>query len=885
MNLRTTATLFGLLLVLLLVFGLAVQLPTQASDPGYLFPSIADNPSLKIGTIVITRKDREIQLVHEASGWKLKLSTTSATARADKNRVERIVDEVQHARRAEEALVTAPRQQLGLEPPVQRIVLKEEGTDREWTLELGDRSPDKEFLYAASSERRGTLFALRASSVEDLLLENADELRARELIDINDNNTKYISIQNKEKGQASAVALRKGIAGLWLFEQPKKYGIADFASDPARKAPGVKGVIEAAGVRVAEVKDFEPLGGRPLEEYGLAAGHETLRLEVERTEDTFGTQKEKIQKETLLVGKKIGGQDKKEEYYYVRRADDDSVARVPASRLEPLFRVSADPAVLRSRDLSHFERATIDVVDLRWGPGLKEHLQLRRPEPTLWQLQIAGRTYKANETAVSGDRDGLLTILQGQGKVEKYLDPTSDAEAQKLDEQLGLTAPQLEVKLYLAALEKKKTEEKEKKEEKKTNAQPQAEEQVVMKKDARPVVTLLFGKTEKDLIYVKYIHEDVPPQRVAVPASLREKILPPEEGALVYLDTTLPTFQIADVIKVELDRGPAGKFLVEKSSASQEAKEPSAAKKEEKKESKTASSEEKKESQKEESKEKSSGAAADKTPTWRLLAPKDLPGRTQADTAQVERLLNTLAQLRVERWLRQLDPQEKSPKALAEYQLETPRLVATVTLRKGDKTETFIYKFGKEIEGKTPGVAAWLNQKAELVFLAQPQAVKVLQEVELRDLTLFRFEAAQVQEMTLRNWQETLNYVLELDLEHGPSGWQARKPAGFEANSKVVSDFVRSLAELKAQKLIALQPKSLAEYKLAANDSNLQIVLKLKDGKTTYQLTVGALNADKTGYYVTASTLPQVVLLVNKDLFEPVLRSHTYFSRQAKHAP
>src|SRR5205807_139350 len=102
--------------------------------------------------------------------------------------------------------------------------------------------------------------------------------------------------------------------------------------------------------------------------------------------------------------------------YYVRREGDDGVARVSAKKLETVLRVARDPEVLRSRDLVSLETGAVDVVDVRWGDKLRKEMQLRRPEATLWKLYAGGKSYKANETAVAGDRDSLISALKGQGK-------------------------------------------------------------------------------------------------------------------------------------------------------------------------------------------------------------------------------------------------------------------------------------------------------------------------------------------------------------------------------------------------------------------------------------------------------------------------------------
>jgi hypothetical protein len=855
MSFRTTSLLFAILIVMLLIFGIAVQAPRQAGEQGYLFPKIAETPNLKIGTVVIEKGRKEIRLVKTESGWRLEEPPVKATARADDTKVDQLVDQIQHARRVEEAVVTRRRAEAGLEPPQLKVTLKEEGAGREWTLEVGNQSADKLYAYVASSERPGEIMAVPVSSLENLFFKAPDEFRSRTLLDVTDTNTNTVRLSKpagKEKKEETKLALSKTASGLWVYKVPAGYGAADFPGAPARKNPGVRGLLDALGnARVADLKDFEPLGAKPLADYGLAAGHESLRVEVERSAALFGPKKGQTVKETLLVGNQVTikgkGKKKEKEQYYVRLEGDDSVARLDAAKLKTVFDVANDPALLRSHNLTELARNTIDVVDLQWGPDLKNKLQFRKLDPTLWKLYENGKSYKANATAVAGDSDSLLAALHGKDQVQQFY---------KADEDFGFAKPTAKVELYVGGLEPKAPNQAKERETgtAKGTAKKEAKEKEGpergLKKGAVPAVTLIFGKTDKGLVYVKRQSKELGVSVVSAPAALLEKIIPPE-GALAFLDTSLPSFDTAKVVKLELDRGPAGKLIVEKPAPAKE-------------------------------KEKKTTRKEEKTPAWKLVEPKDMPAGIGVNSAEVHRVLGTLAALHVEKWLQRVSP--KDAKTLAGYGLEPPDLRAVVTVKKDDKTETFVYKFGKESGEKTKEIYAFMD-KRDIVFLAQPQAVKVLRDAELRDTKVFQFDAARVKELDLKGWQEKVNFVLELKLERKSAGiWTALKPEGFDPNGRKVGDFVSDLSHLKAEKFVAFKVKSLAEYKLAPADPNLRIEVKMDDGKTTYVLTIGAENKEKTGYYATASTLPGVVFLASRETFGPVVASHNYFSRTAKQA-
>jgi hypothetical protein len=871
MNFRTTALLFGLLLTMLLVFGIVVQVPRGAVDKSALFPDIADTPSLAIETVVLERGGKQIRLVKSGRGWQLQLPTGNQATRADETRVEDIIAQVRRARKDEETKVPQKLAQVGLEPPAARVILKEQGAGREWTLNIGDLSEDKNFVYVTSSHRPRSVVAVEASSLDSLFprkekgpspVDNPNELRSRTLLDVTDFNANSILLQQpggKDRKEKTEVALEKTSEGLWIFKTPAQYGAADFGGNPSSKdEPGVRGLLGALAVRVDSAGDFEPLGKGRLEDYGLAPGQESMRIEVEHSPGGFGPDKDKRIKQVLLVGAKAG-----KDQYYVRLDNDDGVARVSAAKLEPAFRVARDPAILRSRDLTTVTPAAVDAAEVSWGAGPKKDfqnkLELLKEDATLWWLHTDGQYEKANATAVAGDEGSLLSTMKGQGKVEEFFPATTEKEATELDAKLGLNNPVAEVKLYIGGLEKKKEEadetgkDKDKKEKKeKKEARP------TLKKDARPAVTVTFGKTEKDKVYVKRASDKLGISRVAVPASILEKIAPPE-GTLAYLETAVPTFREGDVTKLELER-PDGKFVVEKLAKEDVVKE--------------------KPGKADEAKEK---PRKDAPSTWRLLEPKDLPDRTTASLAKVNEVLSTLAKLKMERWVRRIDP--KDAKALAEFGLEPPSLSARVTLKTDDdkKTEVLVYKFGKEVEDeKTKGVYALLNKK-DIVFLAQPVAVKVMRDAELRDRSIFAFDPGKIKELKMVGWFETAKYQFELLLERKSAGvWVAPKLKGFDVNNKLVGDFVRLLSTLEAKKFVQFKGKAPAEYKLAADDPNLKIDVKMEDGKTTYSLTVGAANKDKIGYYASASPLPGVIFLLPREPFDPVLANYSHFSRTKK---
>jgi hypothetical protein len=308
---------------------------------------------------------------------------------------------------------------------------------------------------------------------------------------------------------------------------------------------------------------------------------------------------------------------------------------------------------------------------------------------------------------------------------------------------------------------------------------------------------------------------------------------------LAFLDPSVPGFPVTDVTALELVRGPE-KFEVVRD------KEP-------------------------------------KQEEWTLKEPKDLPGRTAADAGEVNRVLDLLSSLNAKKWVKKVDA--KDAKALTPFGLDKPALTVTVTVKKKgeDKGEPHAFKFGKEsdVAGDKPGVYA-MEGNSDLVFLIDPGTVKTLREAELRDRTLFKFDAAKVKEIkvTIRKDKEAERTpVFERNAETG--AWIIKSGlADFRLDEDKVDALVRMLANLHVERFVSFKGAPKPEFKLGDKEAPLRIEVLMDDGKTKHELTIGAAQ-ERNGYYAQSNSLPGVVFLVPFDRFAPMLGGINYFSKES----
>jgi hypothetical protein len=836
MNFRTTAALFGTLFGLLWLFGLMLALKPGYQDMGYVFPGLNDNPDAAVDAVEIDRtppgKDRERYLFAKtADGWTLKLPGQNETIKVEGDKVEQMISQLREARKNDEATeVFNDPPRYGLDRPAAEVTLKDQAKGKEWKLSVGRQSPDKNYYYVGSSERPGQVMAVRDSAISSVMFKNVNELRSRKLLDVTDTNTSFVDLKGKKDGKPEEVTLKKTEEGDWVFVTPP-YGAAEAGSaaiglpaEGSKQEPGVRGLLSSIGaLRVDSEDDFEA-PGKKLSEFGLEEGKETLRVTAEHSE---GFASKKTVKQSLLVGSKFG--DK----YYARLAGDNTVVRLDAKKLEPISQVLNNPKSLRSTDLAKLDPHAPDAIDLRHGKGLAEVVKLRRPSPTLWELLVDKEPVrKANLTAVEGDK-GLLEALQGKKQVKEFFDVAETdpakrkAEEEKLDAKLGLTpaAAVAQVAVYVKGLEKPAAKGEKEKEKDKDKADEK--KSLELKKDAKPVLTLTFGKSEGGQVYVKREPAEGSASRVAVPAEILEKVMPPQ-GWLAFLDPSLSPFTADDATRLKLVRSD-GTFEVEKDAKKNE---------------------------------------------WTLQIAGE-KGTRKADAGQVGGVLQRLAALTVKKWVKRTTDK----KELEGFGLLKPALVAEVTLKKKDDAKPTIitYEFGKESETDKPAVYA-RQAGSDLVFLAPEGDFKALQTAELRDRTIYDFDASKVKEIELTIRKDvTLKPVFARD--KSPGSWVVKSGlVEFTLDPARVEEFVKTLSKLQAERFVSFKGAT-AEQGLAPDKAALVVKLIMDDGKTTHTLTVGA--KDKEGdYYAMADTHPGTVFLLGRGRFDPIMTGVSYFSKK-----
>jgi hypothetical protein len=845
MNLKTTYILFGALLAVLLLFA-ATQFSgcEKAGDEkgGYLFADFhAKKEPVKTDEIDLVRIDRpaansSLVFKREKGVWQM---TDPFAARTDAYQVNRVVDEVTGAKR-EQSEMTSNLGQYGLNEP--KIVVTLKKGDQEWKLNVGDDTGKNGVAYVTTGANPKKPVAVSRGSI-DAVFNAANDFRDKSLLSVNAFNATAVELDAK----GATLALEKVGEGRWHFQKPA-YGPANMDSDlpptpltGQKPVGGVRDLIDdAGGLRVEATDDFVAEGVSDADlaaKYGLEKGKpETLRVEV-KVKPPDGDAKTEV----LLVGKKAPKpveekkDDKKEtkkeekkpetppDYYYVRLEGENTVERVPAAKVQPLLDVVAKPDPLRSHDLITLGGSSkIDAIDISAGGSA---VKLRQVDGK-WTLYHGG----ARATDEAAVRD-LVEAITGKKKVLTFVDKEDGLE---FDKPAAVVSVWIDgVKKEEKKAEEKKGEEKkdgEKPEEKKDEKKEDKNKEPTLTSD-KPSVKLTFGKRDRDknLVYVRR-ESGEDKSIVTVSDSVLDKVT---AGPLTYFDRKLASFSdafgtMSNVTKLKLVRGGQTWELTKEKAGDKE--------------------------------------------VWKVVQPQALAGRSASD-ASVNDVLRTLAGLRAEKMVAE-KPNEGDLDQL--YGLKKPETTATVTVKeeKGDKTEDWVYTFGKQSDTKM-GVYAELN-KTDLVFLVPKATADHLAAVDLRDLTVFNFDMSKVKGAKITVWSNDLGGPITLTLERkGDNDW-VKKEGPITPDGPKLESFIRTLSHLTATKFVT--PKQNVDAGLDVDKKALKVEITV--GDETLDLLVGNEDPDNKGMlFASSSKQKGDVFLVPEAMFKEAKAGPAYFRK------
>jgi hypothetical protein len=627
MNNNKTIYILGALFLMVGGAILAIQLAgTHTNDPFtvYTFPTLraTASPAIKpedIGRIEIDRtsadgKREKLVFARSERGWRLKKPGTHVEG------IDRIITQFSTVQKDESADLSTDLKELGLAPPLMTVTLVHAKLGTEWRLNVGNQSagkPENAVVYVSSSDVREPM-AVKRSQVDEIFKPVKDFIPP-EILNASAINTTFVRFDQANK---PVLALERKEVGRWVFQKPEGYGEADAQGEPVpenappnpdRPISGVNDLLEAVGA--LHRSDFVTLDATndELARFGLARDQfATVRIEVLRTSDNVigRTPFKEPLFDALLIGKKVEKDGKPTDLYYVRREDEQVVVQVPGKPIEQILKVLVTPEILRDRDLVHVDRSRTDAIDIKNAEGLAKLRKSGVPEG--WRVFGLSAPAEADPRTV---RD-LIDALNARRQVRDFPPAKPDAE-------YGFDKPAAVVTLWTDAVPPPDPRE--------PNTEP--------KLRGSPAIELQFGKTDKDLVYVRR-KEGETSRILAVPATVLDKV---KQGPLAYLAKAIPSFTIDQATRMEIDRD--GKHYVVENTGSE----------------------------------------------WKLTAPAELAGKADQHAVN-DNILAELSRLHPERLVAE-KPDDKDT-----FGLKKPSLSIAVDLRGGKK---MTYQFGKDADKET----------------------------------------------------------------------------------------------------------------------------------------------------------------------------------------
>lgn len=861
MNFKTTYVFFGILVALLGVAALTLLTGPKPGTEGLLLSNLksADVTADKVTRVTVERTqptETKLVFVRDGKQWKLE---KPYPAKLDSQQVDRVVGDLLNARTETKGTdLTGGLSQVGLDHPSMTVTLDTDG-GRSATVYLGNvtiGSADTSLVYVTSTENPKSPAALKRSSLGGLfktdatnantagdLLKSVTDFRSKDLLLEDAFTPADVVSAIKLKSDKGEVVLKKSSGGGWEFEKPDKFGEADTDGDIAFSAGGTETPPSGVKPLLTAIKNIRGVSNEDFIEnvtdfaqYGLEPGKEAARIEIVRTPKGGG---EGTVNEVLLIGKK----EDKGDRVFVRPAGENVVVKVQDNLIEPVRKTIEKPSNLRNRSFAPASVMQADGIDIQVGNDPPVELR-KLGEPSAWRLFDAqGNATNANTGAVTL----LLSELSGRRLVKEFPDPSSS------DAVLGLDKPAATVTIWVGGIvpEEKKEEKKDEAKDKakdepkdkakdtakdkdnskdaaKADTKPEEKKEPTIKKpnmQAEPTVKLLFGKRDKDLLYVRRIAGKTTAD-LAVPDSLLAKVT---RGRIDYVDPTLPSFTPDQAEKLTLNRG-AETFVIEKV-----VKE---------------------------------GAKAS---TWEVKKPDNYSGRT-ADEAKVDQIVRELSSLRADR----LWAEMPTDKELERAGLKPTKVEVTVGL-KDDKDKPRVYQFGAETDDKT-GVYAKQGGR-DLVFVARKSIVDTLQQGDLLDPTVFRLDLSKVQGMKLTGWKDVVGTEMTLDMERkGTNNWSMKGTSTFKLSAPQAESFLSGLTYVRADKFVVFKSGPKPEHKLTPAEGALRVEITVDGEKEPIMLSIGAPDADGKSFYAQSNKLPGDVFLLPKDKFEKWKSRPTVFS-------
>ena len=392
-----------LLLVLLLIGGAyyvydvkwAAEKRTAEERKVKLLKGIDEKALIRID---VSKEDEPYQIIRTEKGWRF---VKPVDAAVDADEVEKLLEAAAKLRERRRIGSVKDKSEFGMDKPRMKITFGLKDKD-EVSLQIGDRTPTREFRYAALAKSPG-IFTLQLSDIAKFD-KTVFSIRDRSIVPIMPERANKVIVEPQDGGGFTVV--RKG-KNEWALAKPIKDRADSIDSE---------GIVST--LKWDKVQKFVDENPKNLAPYGLDKPKITVRI--------FTEEKEKHEDGVILGNKKVEAPDPKSPqkkpkvYYYARRLSGGPVMLINEKTFKDLPKsvFSLRHKTVIDYDVDHIKRLLVESKSRK--------LDIIRKAKKKWDLHLTGADGKEKKLIGRHKHvDDLLWDIKWSNSIE-YVDATGD---------------------------------------------------------------------------------------------------------------------------------------------------------------------------------------------------------------------------------------------------------------------------------------------------------------------------------------------------------------------------------------------------------------------------------------------------------------------------
>ncbi|MDE0333030.1 MAG: DUF4340 domain-containing protein [Nitrospinae bacterium] len=376
-----------------------------------LLKGIDDKALIRID---VTREEEPYQIIRTEKGWRF---VKPVDAAVDADEVEKLLEAATKLRERNRIGNVKDRTEFGMDKPGMKIIFGLKDKD-DVTVEIGDRTPTREFRYAALA-KTPEIFTLQLSDIAEFD-KSVFSIRDRSIVPVMPESANKVIVEPRDGGDFTVVRKSKDE---WALVKP----IQDRAD-----AIDSEGIVST--LRWDKVQRFVDEKPGNLAPYGLEKPSLTVRI--------FTGDNQKPEDGVILGDRKVeapepkSGQKKPKAYYYARRLSGGPVMLINEKTIKDLPKsvFSLRHKTVIDYDVDHVTRLLVE--------SKSQKLDILRKAKKKWDIHVTKADGK-EEKLIGRHKhvDDLMWDIKWVNSIDYVDDPGDDLSKYGLVQEGGKGAP------------------------------------------------------------------------------------------------------------------------------------------------------------------------------------------------------------------------------------------------------------------------------------------------------------------------------------------------------------------------------------------------------------------------------------------------------------